>query len=142
MKKTILSTIATLITFVVSAQELPKPHPFSKDQYMEISRRQSTTGWILLGTGVALGTAGYFLFRDNYPVFSESNSGADAGAWMLIAGTASVLTSGGFFIASGVNKERAREMTWNIKMERGAPIVLQGSGPGYYPALSIKMKLR
>ena len=145
MKKSLFMLFTILAPTLLPAQDHPSVRTLSKEQYTLKSKKQATTGFILLGSGVALGTVGYFLFRDNFDLWggnSDQNARADAGAWMFVVGGAAILTSGGFFIASGVNKGRAKEFTFNLKMERGAPIVLQGSGPQYYPAVSVRMTMK
>jgi hypothetical protein len=144
MRKSIVLFLSILSPLFLLAQQLPKERTFSHDQYLRISKSQRNTGLILLGGGVAVGTVGFFLFRDNFQLFGGdgNNSTADTGGFMLLAGTASVLTSGGFFIASAVNKGKANSMSLSIKMERGMPYVVHHMANTYFPAVSISLPIR
>ena len=60
---------------------------------------------------------------------------------LLITGTASMLASIPFFIASKKNKRRAMDMTANIKMEDAKLIRNQSFVQTSYPAITVKIKL-
>ena len=60
---------------------------------------------------------------------------------LLITGTASMLASIPFFIASKKNKRRAMDITANIKMEDAKLIRNQFFVQTSYPAITVKIKL-
>ena len=142
MKKFTFLSMLIVMPMLLHAQQTQKTNGLSRDQYMQRSKSQSKTGLIILGSGVVLGTIGYITFSQNFDLSSGNSGAADAGGFMFLAGTAAVLTSVGFFIASAVNRGKANSMTLNLKMEKGAPGIVYRMAPTYFPAVSVRFPIR
>jgi len=106
MKKIIFSL--TLFLFIVKSFSQTQTSPaFSKDYYLQKSKSQKTTAWILLGTGLGIAAAGGIvqLIHEN-----QRNGGFDfdfTGAFIAIGGGVVALSSTPFFISSSKNKKKA-----------------------------------
>ena len=124
MKKLIL-TIATALFFFESFGQQIDPAPaFPKQDYLKKSKKQKTTGWILLGGGAALVVIGAVIPKgeevtpsplgpfDPYGIYEvDENDGVKAVFYTI--GSLSMLASIPFFISSGKNKRRAATLSLN-----------------------------
>ena len=144
-----------LLAFPVAAfcQSTPNNLQAVKTDYLQKSKNQKTAAWVLLGGGFALTTTSIVMasskITEDYVnviagVFSsepvqENNYTAEN--ILLITGTASMLASIPFFIASKKNKRRATDITANIKMEDAKLIRNQSFVQTSYPAITVKIKL-
>ncbi|RZS95893.1 hypothetical protein BC751_1445 [Cecembia calidifontis] len=87
----------------------------SKQDYLDKSRRQKTTGFIMLGGGVAMVTAGSILFSENFILFGASNADDNAaaiGAAMVVVGGLATIGSIPLFISAGNNKRKSSELSF------------------------------
>ena len=153
MRKMILYTLLLIIPAATFCQSVPNDIPVVKTNYLKKSKNQKTAAWVLLGGGFALTTTSIVMasskITEDYAtviagVFSsepvqENNYTAEN--ILLITGTASMLASIPFFIASKKNKRRAMDMTANIKMEDAKLIRNQSFVQTSYPAITVKIKL-
>ena len=153
MRKMILYTLLLIIPAATFCQSVPNDIPVVKTDYLKKSKKQKTAAWVLLGGGFALTTTSIVMasskITEDYVtviagVFSsepvqENNYTAEN--ILLITGTASMLASIPFFIASKKNKRRAIDMTANIKMEDAKLIRNQSFVQTSYPAITVKIKL-
>ena len=153
MRKMILYTLLLIIPAVTFCQSVANDIPVVKTDYLKKSKNQKTAAWVLLGGGFALTTTSIVMasskITEDYVnviagVFSsepvqENNYTAEN--ILLITGTASMLASIPFFIASKKNKRRAMDMTANIKMEDAKLIRNQSFVQTSYPAITVKIKL-
>jgi hypothetical protein len=153
MKKIILYTLLLVFSIAAFCQSTPKEVPAVKTDYLKKSKNQKTTAWVLLGGGFALTTVSVVMasakVTEDYVnviagVFSsepvpENNYTAEN--ILLITGTASMLASIPFFIASKKNKRKAMGMSANIKMENIRIIQKQSFVQTSYPAIVLKIKL-
>ena len=110
--------LALLVSnFFLSKPSLSQSNEFSKfsHSYLEKSKRQKKTGWILLGSGLTSFVVGTIIVGenvpDNDPYCIYSNCGGNGGAVMMAVGAAASVTSIPFFIASGKNRRRAAELS-------------------------------
>lgn len=76
----------------------------SSDFYLQKSKNQITTAWILLGTGTAMIIGGAATFESTWN--DDSSSATDAGGVVLLAGVIVDLVSIPFFISAGKNKRK------------------------------------
>ena len=106
MKKLLLIFILAMISFAGYSQT--EKQDFSKDYYLEKSKRQETAGWVLLGAGTAMGIGG-IIIMDQGDIFSAD---FEAGAILVLAGAASGLASIPFFISSGSNSRKAARLSF------------------------------
>ena len=81
--------------------------PKAKEYFLERSKKQNTTAWILLGTGAAAIVTGAII--DNAPRDEQSFTGG----FIEIGGILCTLTSIPYFLSSAKNKKRARTLTIN-----------------------------
>ena len=153
MRKMILYTLLLIIPAATFCQSVANDIPVVKTDYLKKSKNQKTAAWVLLGGGFALTTTSIVMasskITEDYVnviagVFSsepvqENNYTAEN--ILLITGTASMLASIPFFIASKKNKRRAIDMTANIKMEDAKLIRSQSFVQTSYPAITVKIKL-
>lgn len=110
---------------------------FNKDYFLQKSKKQKTTAWILLGGGTAMVIGGAALFDTNY--YSGSNSGTDIGGFLMLAGIIADGASIPYFITAGKNKRTAMSIAFNYK-----PIYFSGENlvtAKTYPALGVKIKI-
>jgi hypothetical protein len=153
MKKIILFTLLLIFSTASFCQSTPNGIPAIKTDYLKKSKGQKTAAWVLLGGGFALTTTSILMAT---PKVTEDYGNVFAGLFtgepvpennytaeniLLITGTASMLASIPFFIASKKNKRNAIDMSANIKMENARMIHYQSFVQTSYPAIVLKIKL-
>lgn len=109
MKKLILLLALFLMMPNIHGQEASKADE-TKNYYLEKSKNQKTTAWILLGSGTAMAIGGAIGFSEN---FWESS--ADTYGYIMIAGIVADLVSIPFFISASKNKKKAASLAFNIQ---------------------------
>ena len=114
------------------------------EHYLDLSRRQKTAAWCMLGGGVVLVSAGYMMIinsflNDNWEFHPGT---ASAGTIMMYAGTGCVIGSIPMFIASARNKGRSMAASAGLRMEHVTTLVPQGFAIRNYPALSLNITLK
>jgi hypothetical protein len=120
VKKIILPFCFLLLCTGLQAQQTPqKPFQSMTDPelglyYLQKNKRQKTTGWILLGGGLALYTAGIVSFSNN--IWSESTGGAEV---LALAGSLSMIACIPVFITAAKNKGRAEILLRNQNIPLG-----------------------
>lgn len=121
----------------------------SKQDLLEKSQRQKTTGFIMLGTGgAALVIGGIMAIKGTGEVVnclgtlncsgSEGNEWA-AGTVLALVGGLAMVGSAPFFISAGNNKQKAAQLSLNtmpIYLPRGT-----NNGPRSYPVLQLSIPL-
>ena len=152
MKKIILYTVLFAIPGLLFAQSTDNYTPPIKTDYLKKSKNQKTVAWSLLGGGFALFITAAAsaspadngeeilpgLVVDTTPEEINYSTGE---AVLLATGTAAMLASIPFFIAAKKNKEKARNMTTGIKMEKATIFQKQSFVQSTYPALTFKINL-
>ncbi|MBS1513275.1 MAG: hypothetical protein JST86_20735 [Bacteroidetes bacterium] len=88
----------------------------TKQDYLQKRKTQKLTGWILLGSGVAMAVSGAII---NLSAPWDGKHQND-GVWMVYAGGPIALASIPFFISAHHNKKKAAALAFNMN-------------PGYYP---------
>ena len=99
MKRITLCLLAIMLFTKSFSQE--KGPALTKEYYMQKSKNQKITAWVLLGTGIGMILGGMAI---NY---SSTDGGEDQGLWLSYLGGATALTSIPFFISGHKNKKRA-----------------------------------
>ncbi|NVJ84873.1 MAG: hypothetical protein HWE15_01110 [Algoriphagus sp.] len=140
MKKLFIAifVVATLIgaAYPSFAQQM------TKQDYLEKSKKQKTTAWILLGAGAAVTTTGAIIFSENFCIFGCSKSEVDAsnaGGVMVLAGGAAMLASIPVFISSGNNAKKAAELSFRYQPMNIPEYV--GTIPKAYPSLTLTIPI-
>lgn len=134
MNKIIL--IAMLL--VLSATSFSQPAtetPTGKTDYLQKSKNQKTTAWVLLGGGAGFILVGTLIGNSKEASFDDVGTGVVLGG----IGALSMLGSIPLFIASGRNKRKAMSMSFKNEM---IPQLQNGSFVNRsVPSLSLKISL-
>lgn len=112
MKKIVFSL--TLLLFAVKL--FSQSAAFSKDYYLKKSKTQKTVGWVLLGGGVTMTTAGYLLLikqANDDPLNTFVGAKGQGYVMLMTAGAATTLGSIPFFISSAKNARKAATISFN-----------------------------
>ena len=132
--KTIRLLLALLL---VSSVLVGQTKEFSKDYFLQKSKKQKTAAWILLGGGTAIAVGGFATFDSSWD--SGSDSTTDIAGVIGTVGFLTSLASIPHFISAGKNKKTAMSITFNYK-----PVYLSNDNLAEtqsYPTMSLKIKL-
>ena len=132
--KTIRLLLALLL---VSSVLVGQTKEFSKDYFLQKSKKQKTAAWILLGGGTAMAAGGFATFDSSWD--SGSDSTTDIAGVIGTVGFLTSLASIPYFISAGKNKKTAMSITFNYK-----PVYLSNDNLAEtqsYPTMSLKIKL-
>lgn len=114
--------------------KLPVSH--TQEFYLRKSKRQKTTGWILLGSGVTLITSGIL-------IASHEEGGVEAAIpFVFISGPGIVssLVSIPFFISSAHNKKRAAALSPTVDLQQAPGNWNKGLAYKSFPAFGAKLQ--
>ena len=144
----IILTFFPTLSNISFSQQIDSVHS-NKTDYLLKSKRQETTGWILLGGGAAL-TVGVLVVAINSSVAElgsvistgEDNKSFVAGAVIFYTGLASMLFSIPLFVASAHNKKKAMQITLVLKTETSPLVQNNAMHSCSYPVLSLKASFR
>lgn len=136
--KSILTFLLILLLYIEAASQYQNNPAVTSpaNDYLEKSRKQKTTAWILLVGGGVVSSIGMVIgmsemFTD---LFDAATDRGSAGPVLLVAGVASMAGSIPLFIASGKNRKKAA----------GELVLKWVPGPGFvthFPAIGIRIKL-
>ena len=132
--KTIRLLLALLL---VSSVLVGQTKEFSKDYFLQKSKKQKTAAWILLGGGTAIAVGGFATFDSSWD--SGSASTTDIAGVIGTVGLLTSLASIPYFISAGKNKKTAMSITFNYK-----PVYLSGDNlvsTKAHPTLTLRIKL-
>jgi uncharacterized membrane protein len=110
----------------------------SKEYCLEKHSKLNTTAWVLLSAGVVMGVTGTIIYENAY-----HNDGWDqmgnvfGGSFLMIAGSALVITSVPIFIRSGYYKRKAMDLSASLKFEH----YQSGLAMKSYPAIGLRISL-
>lgn len=126
MKKIIVFALLLLSSLATFSQQTEPSAPSTKQDYLQKSKSQRTSAFILLGSGAAL-----------LAIAAPGNVSFDILPVLVIGGGAAIVGSIPLFIAAGKNKRRAMSMSFKNET---AP-VLQNSGftSRVVPSLALKI---
>ena len=114
MKRTFSTLLVLIFTFQmvqsqVTEQQTDQSTQNMYDFYSLKAKKQKTTGWILLGTGLAATVGGYAIMANNFDLFdSDSDGGLAAGTGLFLVGSIVTIASIPVLIVSGSNNRKAR----------------------------------
>lgn len=113
MKSMIVCIGFFLLALNAYSQESKPDLQLTSEQYLEKSKNQQSTAWLLLGVGTAAGIGGTVI------TFSEGilSDAASGGAALFMLGLTLDIISIPVFIAANKNKKRAMEAVTTIKFE-------------------------
>jgi O-antigen/teichoic acid export membrane protein len=134
MKKIFSFLMLLLFTVSTFGQQIPNAE-FSKEYYLEKSKKQKTTGWVMLASGAVVTIVGVIGFSSSYDDASYSTT--DAYGIMTVAGPLICLGSIPFFVSSGNNAKKAATLSF-----KNQPILMPQQGSlvqNSQPSLSLKI---
>ena len=102
----IFLSLAPLLLIIKTFCQAPLNHAIFRDYYQKKNKNQHTTGWILLGAGVAL-TINGIAQKDSVDVLFAGNVKNNDDIAFYVLGGISMVSSIPFFIASAKNKRKA-----------------------------------
>ena len=144
MRKILCLIVLSTIVLKVFSQSTP----LIQTDYLQKSKKQKTTGFILLGGGAALAIVGTAIGVSSVDdelvsniIDGESDETYTAGGIMLITGLAAMVGSVPFFIASSRNNKKAHAASAFIKLETMPVVYRQGISKLPYPAACIRINL-
>ena len=126
-----------LALLLVSSILIGQTKEFSKDYFLQKSKKQKTTAWILLGGGTAMVVGGLTAFNSSWD--SGTNTETDISGIIVLAGIAAGGASIPYFISAAKNKKTAISITFDYQ-----PIYLSSDNmvaTQAYPTMSLKIKL-
>jgi hypothetical protein len=137
MKKNLLCLFASMLTVSSFSQQKNPVSTLTKQDYLQKSKNQKTTAWVLLGGGVLVGGIGVASAAGNVCIGCPEKP-KDQSGWVIAGGTLMV-SSIPFFIASAKNKKKAISMSLKNQL---VP-VLKGDGFAnrLVPSLIVKINL-
>lgn len=145
MKKIINLTMLLAFAAASFGQQTTPKQDWKETDYYKKSKKQKTTAWILLGSGVALFTGGLIA---HYNYVNNPDHLLETLSFKVTTGevvaTVGVLIAGGsipLFIASSKNKKKAKAASVFIDMEKAQ--VLQGAvfSNQSFPAVGVRIGL-
>ncbi len=101
-----------------------------KEEYRQKSKKQRTTGYILVCSGVLLNVSGAIAYQKG-----------NAGIILFGAGLLADVAGIPFFVSAGVNKRKAMNASAFFKLEQTNNIRGMAMSPVVYPAISFKLNL-
>ena len=140
MKKILLTVLMMLAVLALIGQQTTGQ--FTREDYLQKSKRQKTTAWILLGGGAAFVAGGMIWWSQEFTLFGPSSSGETGATVMVLAGTCSMLGSIPVFIASARNKNKANNLMVGLKMENAISYKATPTKFQPFPAISITLPFR
>ena len=153
MKKLSVILLLTIISFNTFSQQTTSSKPsLTKMDYLKKSKKQNTTAWILLGSGIGISVID-FLRKRPEPIYAPN------GSWItypptnsseldkfdhsqrvvLFIGCATALASIPFFINAHKNKKKA--MSLSFKNEKIPQIQKRSFVCQIVPSLTLKINL-
>ncbi len=142
----IFSIIILLLIEVTLFSQQNTPFPsLTKQDYLLKSKHKKIAAWSLLGGGVVFGSIGAIIAAKEVipimvnPFFSQApdEKNLNTGAVLILIGSASVLASIPFFIASSKNKRIASSISFNNQFSPE----IQGNSLVYRAIPSINLKI-
>jgi len=106
MKKAFICTMMLVLSTISFGQQANPTQTFTKQDYLEKSKRQKTTAWVLVGGGVILEISGAIAYQHG-----------NAGILLMGAGFLSQAISVPFFIFAGINKKKSKMASLSFKLE-------------------------
>ena len=101
-----------LVILFVAMQSFGQNQSLLKEDYLQKSKSQKTTGWVLLAGGTTLAVVGAIIFSDSDDWWS---SDLDTGGFLMLGGVAVDLASIPFFISSAKNARKAATISFNYQ---------------------------
>jgi hypothetical protein len=114
------------------------PQTNSKEYFLEKESKLNTAAWVLLGAGTVMAITGTIIYE--HAIHNENwdeVGNTFGGVFLIVAGSAMVVTSIPIFIRSGYYKRKALNMSAALKFEP----YQSGLAMKHYPAIGISISL-
>ena len=127
LKQIIIIILVLMFPFQTIKSQTTKPitNPANQtqyDYYVKKHKKLKTTGWILLGGGLAAAVGGYAIAWNNTNMFDDEVSDeAVAGSGLFVLGTMSMISSIPVLIVSGSKKRKAEAIISTGKIGYNSP---------------------
>jgi uncharacterized membrane protein len=134
MKKTLIFLILLLFMVKGYSQTIPSTE-FSKEDYLQKSKNQKTTGWVFLSAGIVITVVGVIGFNNTYHDWNDTST--DTYGALVLTGPLIALGSIPFFISSGSSARKAATLSISNQ-----PILLPKQDSyviNSHPSLSLKV---
>ncbi|HSQ47412.1 MAG TPA: hypothetical protein VLM44_10910 [Lutibacter sp.] len=99
-----------LVILFVATQSFGQNPSLLKEDYLQKSKSQKNTGWVLLAGGTTLAVIGAITFDK-----SDDWSSVDTGGFMVLGGAVAAAASIPFFISSVKNARKAATISFNYQ---------------------------
>jgi hypothetical protein len=135
MKKVVVFTMLLFTATNSFCQKKNAGEPLSRQDYLVKSKNQKTAAWVLLGGGAVLIGTGLLIGDRKESSFDDAATGGIIG----IAGALSMITSIPLFIASGLNKRKAMDVSAYLEIRRNPAQTLTAGSFRSYPTFSLQL---
>lgn len=119
MKKIIVFALLLIIAACAFSQQTNPSPALTRQDYLQKSKYQKKTAWILLGGGALLSISGYMVLISDetyeQAIRNLDVTGPLVGYVFFYAGNAAMLGSIPLFIASSRNKKKAMRLSFNME---------------------------
>lgn len=141
MKIIIMIIFCFALSMHVIAQRIDSIPQLNKEDFLLKSKRQKTTGYILLGSGILITGLGFATsFSEAFPnIFVPEQERSNSGNAISILGLLTIGSSIPFFIASSSSKKKAINVA--IKNEKANLITQNGFSQTLIPSIQLKIRL-
>lgn len=109
--KNIYFLLVFLTTTSLLGQNTLNPE-YTKEYYLQKSKNQNKTAWILLSGGTVMGVVGLIGFGNTYDIWDDSNE-SDIYVFLMFGGGLLSTASIPLFISSGRNARKAATISFN-----------------------------
>jgi len=130
MNKITICTILLISSATTFSQQTNPTQAFTKQDYLQKSKHQKTTAWILAGGGVILEISGAIAYQHG-----------PAGLLLFGAGLLSQAVSIPFFISAGINKSKSKKASLSLKLEKSPDIQTTVINFRSNPKISLRLNL-
>ncbi len=136
-------SLIVLLIIVVNIYSQTTAEYSTADYYLQKSKSQNKTGWILLGVGSITTVIGFIGFDKNFVMFEEggNDTKADIYGFVTLAGLVMDIASIPVFISASRNKKRAATLVINnqiLPQPINSPTMRQSQ---IVPTLTLKISL-
>ncbi|MDI3319486.1 hypothetical protein [Pinibacter soli] len=132
MRKIVFCAMLVLSTVTSFSQQTTAKQAMTKQaHYLTKSRHQRTAAWILLGGGLTLGVYGV--------LWAGSAWNSDGPYYLWAIGGTAIVASVPLFIASAINKGKARKASAYLELQHAPMLTQNGTSLQNFPALSVKI---
>ncbi len=146
MKKTFIFLMLMGLFLASFSQTMTGSSQQIQTDFLKKSKRQGTTGIVLVSGGTALFITGLAVYPRDYDwlfgTTPEKDSRANTAGVLILSGLVCIAASGPFFFLSSANKRKARNTSSiGFKMEKAMVLQQQSFSQRSYPSLSLKIPL-